>query len=117
MGNLICCVQVDQSTVAIREQFGKFDTVLEPGCHCLPWMFGKRIAGKLTLRLQQLDVRCETKTKVRPKHTAKWMPTYVLFSKEHDAIIYVTAKVSNRNITLNISSLNTLFFLLLSLIK
>jgi regulator of protease activity HflC (stomatin/prohibitin superfamily) len=67
MGNLLCCVQVDQSTVAIREQFGKFDSVLEPGCHCLPWMVGKRIAGHLTLRLQQLDVRCETKTKVRPK--------------------------------------------------
>uniref|UniRef100_A0A0E0PS22 Band 7 domain-containing protein n=1 Tax=Oryza rufipogon TaxID=4529 RepID=A0A0E0PS22_ORYRU len=63
MGNLFCCVQVDQSTVAIREQFGKFDAVLEPGCHCLPWFAGKRIAGHLTLRLQQLDVRCETKTK------------------------------------------------------
>ncbi|VAI32519.1 unnamed protein product [Triticum turgidum subsp. durum] len=63
MGNLCCCVQVDQSTVAIREQFGKFDSVLEPGCHCLPWIFGKRVVGHLTLRLQQLDVRCETKTK------------------------------------------------------
>jgi hypothetical protein len=65
MGNLCCCVQVDQSTVAIREQFGKFDSVLEPGCHCMPWFMGKRVAGHLTLRLQQLDVRCETKTKVR----------------------------------------------------
>jgi regulator of protease activity HflC (stomatin/prohibitin superfamily) len=64
MGNLCCCVQVDQSTVAIREQFGKFDSVLEPGCHCMPWFAGKRVAGQLTLRLQQLDVRCETKTKV-----------------------------------------------------
>uniref|UniRef100_K3Z6X9 Band 7 domain-containing protein n=3 Tax=Setaria TaxID=4554 RepID=K3Z6X9_SETIT len=63
MGNLCCCVQVDQSTVAIREQFGKFDSVLEPGCHCMPWFIGKRVAGHLTLRLQQLDVRCETKTK------------------------------------------------------
>ena len=64
MGNLCCCVQDVQSTVAIREQFGKFDSVLEPGCHCLPWIFGKRVVGHLTLRLQQLDVRCETKTKV-----------------------------------------------------
>ncbi|AQK88972.1 hypersensitive induced reaction3 [Zea mays] len=64
MGNLCCCVQVDQSTVAIREQFGKFDSVLEPGCHCMPWFAGKRVAGQLTLRLQQLDVRCETKTKL-----------------------------------------------------
>ncbi|XP_065876929.1 hypersensitive-induced response protein-like protein 1 [Euphorbia lathyris] len=63
MGNLLCCVQVDQSTVAVREKFGKFDEVLEPGCHCLPWFLGSRIAGYLSLRLQQLDVRCETKTK------------------------------------------------------
>ncbi|XP_042503067.1 hypersensitive-induced response protein-like protein 1 [Macadamia integrifolia] len=63
MGNLLCCVQVDQSKVAIKETFGKFDEVLEPGCHCVPWIFGSKVAGHLSLRLQQLDVRCETKTK------------------------------------------------------
>ncbi|KAJ0920317.1 putative Band 7 domain-containing protein [Helianthus annuus] len=63
MGNLFCLVQVDQSTVAVKENFGKFDDVLEPGCHCVPWIFGRRIAGHLTLRIQQLDVKCETKTK------------------------------------------------------
>lgn len=63
MGNLFCCVQVDQSTVAIRERFGKFDDVLEPGCHFLPWCIGSQIAGYLSLRLQQLDIRCETKSK------------------------------------------------------
>ncbi|XP_043723830.1 hypersensitive-induced response protein-like protein 1 [Telopea speciosissima] len=63
MGNLFCCVQVDQSQVAIEERFGKFENVLEPGCHCVPWIFGSQVAGHLSLRLQQLDVRCETKTK------------------------------------------------------
>ncbi|XP_042501167.1 hypersensitive-induced reaction 1 protein-like [Macadamia integrifolia] len=63
MGNLLCCVQVDQSQVAIKEKFGKFEEVLEPGCHCVPWVLGSNIAGHLSLRLQQLDVRCETKTK------------------------------------------------------
>ncbi|XP_039118536.1 hypersensitive-induced response protein 1 [Dioscorea cayenensis subsp. rotundata] len=63
MGQSLCCIQVDQSRVAIRETFGKFDDVLEPGCHCLPWCFGKKVAGYLSLRVQQLDVRCETKTK------------------------------------------------------
>ncbi|KAJ4887723.1 Hypersensitive-induced response protein 1 [Raphanus sativus] len=63
MGNLFCCIQVDQSTVAITETFGKFEDVLEPGCHFLPWVLGKQVAGHLSLRLQQLDVRCETKTK------------------------------------------------------
>ncbi|KAL3629830.1 Protein hir2 [Castilleja foliolosa] len=63
MGNTLGCVQVDQSTVAVKEHFGKFVDVLEPGCHCLPWCVGYQLAGTLTLRVQQLDVRCETKTK------------------------------------------------------
>ncbi|CAL5325797.1 hypothetical protein ACSBR2_022701 [Camellia fascicularis] len=63
MGQALGCIQVDQSTVAVKEQFGKFDEVLEPGCHCLPWCFGYQVAGELSLRVQQLDVRCETKTK------------------------------------------------------
>ncbi|KAJ6421707.1 hypothetical protein OIU84_028984 [Salix udensis] len=63
MGQAFGCLQVDQSNVAITEQFGKFDHVLEPGCHCLPWCFGYQVAGELSLRVQQLDVRCETKTK------------------------------------------------------
>ncbi|XP_073150556.1 hypersensitive-induced response protein 1 [Henckelia pumila] len=63
MGQMLGCVQVDQSTVAVKEQFGKYDEVLGPGCHCLPWCLGYQLAGTLTLRLQQLDVRCETKTK------------------------------------------------------
>lgn len=64
MGQALGCVQVDQSTVAVKEHFGRFDAVLEPGCHCLPWCFGYQVAGQLSLRVQQLDVRCETKTKV-----------------------------------------------------
>ncbi|XP_078428112.1 hypersensitive-induced response protein-like protein 1 [Wolffia australiana] len=63
MGNLLCCVQVDQSTVAVTERFGKYEDLLQPGCHFLPWFLGMRVAGRLTLRLQQLDVKCETKTK------------------------------------------------------
>jgi len=64
MGQALGCVQVDQSNVAIKEHFGKFADVLEPGCHCLPWCLGYQIAGGLSLRVQQLDVKCETKTKV-----------------------------------------------------
>ncbi|XP_020108434.1 hypersensitive-induced response protein 1-like [Ananas comosus] len=63
MGQTFCCVQVEQSTVAIKEWFGKYNEALDPGCHCLPWIFGQKIAGRLSLRVQQLDVRCETKTK------------------------------------------------------
>ncbi|BAT74571.1 hypothetical protein LR48_Vigan01g102600 [Vigna angularis] len=63
MGLALGCLQVEQSTVAIKEVFGKYDDVLEPGFHCVPWFFGTQIAGYLSLRVQQLDVRCETKTK------------------------------------------------------
>lgn len=64
MGLALGCLQVEQSTVAIREIFGKYDAVLEPGCHWVPWCLGNQIAGYLSLRVKQLDVRCETKTKV-----------------------------------------------------
>ncbi|KAB2613919.1 hypersensitive-induced response protein 2-like [Pyrus ussuriensis x Pyrus communis] len=63
MGQSLGCVQVKQSNVAVREQFGKFDGVLEPGLHCMPWCFGYKVAGELTLRVRQLQVHCESKTK------------------------------------------------------
>lgn len=81
MGNLFCCVQVDQSTVAIKETFGKFEDVLEPGCHFLPWCLGSQVAGYLSLRVQQLDVRCETKTKVLESSiNTLFIRNYVLIS-------------------------------------
>ncbi|KAH7315876.1 hypothetical protein KP509_21G069200 [Ceratopteris richardii] len=63
MGQVCGCFQVDQSTVAIKETFGKYDGVLEPGCHCLPWCIGSSVVGLLSVRVQQLDVRCETKSR------------------------------------------------------
>lgn len=63
MGQVFGCIRVDQSTIAMKERFGKYDDVLEPGCHFVPWCLGNRVAGYLSLRVQQLDVRCETKTK------------------------------------------------------
>jgi len=61
VGKFFCFVQVNQSTVGIKERFGKFEEVLNPGCHFMPWIIGNRVTGQLTLRLRQL--RCETKTK------------------------------------------------------
>lgn len=54
---------VKQSDVAVKERFGKFQKVLNPGLQFVPWVIGDYVAGTLTLRLQQLDVQCETKTK------------------------------------------------------
>eukprot|EP00775_Hariotina_reticulata_P007739 gene7739-7938_t len=52
MGN--CCTCIDQGYVGFVERCGKFDRVAQPG---------DVVAGKLSLRVQQLDVSCETKTK------------------------------------------------------
>ncbi|WCJ20810.1 Hypersensitive-induced response protein-like protein 1 [Euphorbia peplus] len=91
MGNLLCCVQVDQSTIAVKETFGKYDEILQPGCHCMPWFLGSRVAGHLSLRLQQLDVRCETKTKdnvfVTVVASIQYRP---LAQKESDAFYKLT---------------------------
>ncbi|MBA0794427.1 hypothetical protein Gohar_018756, partial [Gossypium harknessii] len=98
MGNLFCCVQVGQSTVAIKERFGRFEDVLEPGCHCLPWFLGSQLAGHLSLRLQQLDVRCETKT----KHTILCLPcaaetNWSLWSSYQDNVfVNVVASIQYR---------------------
>ncbi|KAH9609174.1 hypothetical protein KSS87_002400 [Heliosperma pusillum] len=63
MGQTLGCFQVSQSTVAIKEQFGRYNGVLEPGCHFVPWCIGTQVKGLLSLRVLKLDVRCETKTK------------------------------------------------------
>lgn len=53
---------VDQQKVAILERFGKFLRVSGAGLHFkLPFI--DRISGKISLRVQQLDVSAETKTK------------------------------------------------------
>ncbi|GFY84916.1 SPFH/Band 7/PHB domain-containing membrane-associated protein family [Actinidia rufa] len=46
MGQAFGCIQVDESTVAVKEKCGRFDRVLKSGCHCLPWCFCHRVAGK-----------------------------------------------------------------------
>jgi len=53
---------VEQQTVAIIERFGKFVRMAKPGLNFrIPFI--DRIAGRVTLRIQQLDVKAETKTK------------------------------------------------------
>ncbi len=52
---------VKQQTAAIIERFGKFQSIRQSGLHFkIPLV--DRIAGKLSLKIQQLDVIVETKT-------------------------------------------------------
>lgn len=53
---------VRQQTAAIVERFGRFKKVSNAGLN-IKIPFIDRIAGRLSLRVQQLDVRIETKTK------------------------------------------------------
>ncbi|KAI5063010.1 hypothetical protein GOP47_0021557 [Adiantum capillus-veneris] len=63
MGQLFCCTQISEPKVGIKEKRGKFDKVLEPGIHYVNWCTGKKVKKTVTLRLQQVDVKCQTKTK------------------------------------------------------
>lgn len=53
---------VKQQTSAIIERFGRFNSIRNSGLQ-LKWPIIDRIAGRVNLRIQQLDVIIETKTK------------------------------------------------------
>lgn len=53
---------VKQQTAAIVERFGKFQSIRQSGLH-LKIPLVDRISGRLSLKIQQLDVIVETKTK------------------------------------------------------
>jgi regulator of protease activity HflC (stomatin/prohibitin superfamily) len=57
-----CFVPVQTSEVAVIERFGKFHRLGEAGllCLCFPM---DAVAGKISLRVQELNVRLESKTK------------------------------------------------------
>jgi len=53
---------VEQQSIALVEMFGKFMRTAKPGLN-LKVPFIEKIAGRVNLRVQQLDVKVETKTK------------------------------------------------------
>jgi len=53
---------VKQQTAVVIERFGKFNSIRNPGLQFkIPIV--DRVAGKMSLKIQQLDVVVETKTK------------------------------------------------------
>ncbi|CAM6020195.1 unnamed protein product [Sphagnum balticum] len=58
-----CLACVEQSTMGMVEKWDRFSYVAQPGLHCLNPFLGEWMAGRLSLRVQSLDVRCDTKTK------------------------------------------------------
>lgn len=59
-----CCIQcIRTNEVAVLTHFGKFHNIRNHGLLCLPsWPF-TRVEKRLSLRIQQLDMVCESKTK------------------------------------------------------
>lgn len=49
--------------MAVVERFGKFSHMSYPGCLCLPVPCICTYAGAVSMRIQQLNVQCESKTK------------------------------------------------------
>ena len=76
---------VKQQTAAIVERFGKFLSIRSSGLHFKIPVFD-RISGRINLKIQQLDVMVETKTKddvfVRLKISVQFQ---VLKEKVYDA--------------------------------
>lgn len=62
MEGCCCCVCVRTQQMGIIERFGKFSQVKPPGLSCMMWPC-EAVVGKVSLRVKQLDVNCETKTK------------------------------------------------------
>lgn len=63
-GNQDCCcfVCVRTQEVGVVEELGQFKQLLDPGLHVITWPL-QGVVARLSLRIQQLDVHCETKTK------------------------------------------------------
>jgi regulator of protease activity HflC (stomatin/prohibitin superfamily) len=61
--NLCCFACVDQSALGFVTRFGRFVRFAEPGCTVVNCPCGEQVGGALSLRVQQLNVQCETKTK------------------------------------------------------
>lgn len=57
-----CFVCVRTQEVGIVEDLGQFKKLIDPGLHFIMWPV-QSVSGTLSLRIQQLDVFCETKTR------------------------------------------------------
>jgi len=57
-----CCTSIPFSQVGIVEKWGDYHGMLDPGCHCLNCWCGVRVKDLVNLRVQQLNVKCDTKT-------------------------------------------------------
>ena len=90
---------VKQQSAAVVERFGKFTSVRQSGLQ-LKIPIIDRVAGRLSLRIQQLDVVVETKTKddvfVKVKVSVQYM---VIKDNKQSVANYVKSVDNNLTIT------------------
>jgi len=58
-----CCVTIPQANVGMVERWGKYVRTAGSGFNCLNCFCGEQVVGMVSLRIQQLEVPVETKTK------------------------------------------------------
>ncbi|XP_004305591.1 PREDICTED: hypersensitive-induced response protein 1-like [Fragaria vesca subsp. vesca] len=92
MGQVISCIRVKQTKVAVKEHFGKFDGILQPGCHYVPWCLGYQVAGELSMRVQQHWITCESMTK---DHVSVNVTTSVHFHPSETKVYDAFYKLKN----------------------
>jgi len=60
---MVCCIEcTNEGTVGVVERLGNFAGVITPGLNTICWPCST-VVGRVSLRVQQLDVSVETKTK------------------------------------------------------
>ena len=62
MSDCCCFACIRTQEVGIVEDLGEYKKILGPGLHCILWPV-QSVVARLSLRIQQLDVFCGTKTK------------------------------------------------------
>jgi regulator of protease activity HflC (stomatin/prohibitin superfamily) len=82
--SLCCCfVPVSTGTVKIIERFSAFQNVARPGLNCvIPCI--DCVSGTVSMRLQQIEVACETKTKDNVFVTIRASVQYKVLQEEED---------------------------------
>ncbi|CAM9975749.1 unnamed protein product [Ectocarpus sp. 6 AP-2014] len=89
--NMACCFQcIPNAEIGVIERLGKYQGLAQPGFTCILWPLDS-IVAKLSTRVQQLDVRMETKTKDNVFVTAVVSVQYQpIKSKIYDAFYRLT---------------------------
>jgi regulator of protease activity HflC (stomatin/prohibitin superfamily) len=110
-----CFACVEESEVVMVENCGKYSRQLGPGCNIVCCCVGDVVAGKVSVRLQQLDISCETKThdnvfvtltinvQFKVIHDREHIAFYSLedYQKQIRAYVFDTVRSAVPKITLN----------------